>query len=79
MTEADLLEFTHKYREVRRHDPRRLYITTEEWRAILTNQRYLVLQQGDMRFDGALMIRYWNDDVVAAIRAWDLLPYGSET
>lgn len=79
MTEKDLLDFTHKYREVRRRDPRRLYLTTDEWIALLTAQRHLVYQtRENMRFDGARIIRGWHDDVVAAIRAWDVLPYGSE-
>lgn len=80
MTELDLLEFTHKYREVRGFAPNRLHITLTEWREMMVSQRYVLAMEWDngIQYDGARVIKCWHDDVVAAIRAWDLMPYGSE-
>lgn len=80
MTEKDLLDFTHKYREVRRFSPRRVYVKFDDWVLLMTAQHRLFaarkgIMSSEFTFDGARVIRMWSPSVCDAIRAWDLLPW----
>lgn len=75
--EAQLLDFTHAFRKVRRYNPRRVHITRDEWIALVMTQRGVTIS-GEASFDGARLIKFFHDDVITAIRAWDLMPYGRD-
>lgn len=79
MTDAELLDFTHEYRKVRGFSPRRAYLTYDELIDLLKNHRHVMVIEDptNIMFDGAFVRRVY-DPVCSAIRAWDLLPYGSE-
>jgi hypothetical protein len=80
VTDADLLDFTHKYRQVRGFSPRRAYLTYDELLDLLKVNRHVIDIEDPTKimFDGAFVRRVY-DPVCSAIRAWDLLPYGSDT